>query len=76
VHWLGTEMVRGYAGGGGYDKHSAACAAAVSRMKAPDDPARAPAVSWYLFQEAARKNDGYTWRQNLESAGFDVWQAV
>ena len=31
VHWLGVEMVRGFAGGYGYDKHSAACADAAQR---------------------------------------------
>ena len=40
------------------------------------DPARFPAVSWYRFQEELRKNDGYYWHQNLERAGFTVWQVV
>ena len=31
VHWIGAEMVRGSANGYGYDKRSAACAAAVAR---------------------------------------------
>ena len=30
VHWIGTPMVRGFAGGYGYDKRSAACADAAT----------------------------------------------
>ena len=32
VHWLGVPMVRGFAGGGGYDKRSAACASAARKL--------------------------------------------
>ncbi len=72
VHWLGTEMVRGFASGGGYDKASAACADAWrKRAIAPDDE---PA-SW-PFWNALADDNGYYWHQRLEAAGFSVWQAV
>ena len=33
VHWLGTEMLQGTAGGYGYDKRTAATANAISRAR-------------------------------------------
>jgi hypothetical protein len=66
VHWLGFPMVRGWAGGGGYDKRSAAVASAAKLIKAPD-----PA-----FIAAIAKEDGMEWQNSLRSAGFDVLQAV
>ena len=74
VHWLGTEMVRGYASGGGYDKHSAACAAAAGKIAAGNDENGKPTRG--VFVAEMRKNDGYYWHQNLERAGFTVWQVV
>lgn len=83
VHWIGEPMVRGFAGGYGYDKRSAACADAARRM-----PHSAPEVDtwpgrdmrhigWRAgFRDALAKNDGYHWNKNLEAAGFAVWQAV
>ena len=89
VHWLGVEMVRGFAGGYGYDKHSAACANAVSRGKiAQNVKACAERVGahyatgrpWFeqvqAFETALRKDDGNHWHRNLELAGFTVLQAV
>jgi hypothetical protein len=35
VHWLGARMVRGSASGYGYDKRTAACAAAAAAMPGP-----------------------------------------
>ncbi len=75
VHWLGVEMVRGYASGGGYDKRSAACSSAAHRhcdnLKAahPDDNARA-------FWLALEKAGGPSWENELHHAGFVVAQAV
>jgi len=78
VHWLGFPMVRGWAGGGGYDKRSAAVASAAKLIKAPD-------VEWTglehhpqlpAFIAAIAKDDGMEWHNNLRAAGFDVLQAV
>ena len=71
VHLFGAEMVRGYAAGYGYDKQSAACASAASRIDAEAfDDLRVE------FLDAMRKDDGMGWDRNLRDAGFDVWQAV
>ena len=85
VHWLGSPMVRGFAGGYGYDKRSAACASAVGRM-APalareyDDGtpcfSEAQKVACVEFMRAMALDDGFAWHSNLQKAGFDVWQAV
>lgn len=80
VHWLGTEMVRGYASGGGYDKKTAACSAAVARFyKHPDceknirEHASAH-LSGFLY--ALKADRGPAWDTALREAGFTVWQAV
>lgn len=71
VHWLGSPMVRGFAGGGGYDKHSAACAAAVRKMAVPG---ASPASDAFVI--AMNVDRGYGWDDELRRAGFDVLQAV
>jgi hypothetical protein len=80
VHWLGTEMVRGYAGGYGYDKRSAACCAAIiTRHRGASGRAAlmaGDATPYNLFARALFANDGHEWHNNLRRAGFDVWQAV
>ena len=74
VHWIGTEMVRGFAGGFGYDKRSAAVANATRKMVAPE--ARGASFDQWLFYDAARHDGGSTWDRSLEAAGFTVLQAV
>jgi hypothetical protein len=73
VHFHGIEMVRGFAAGGGYDKHSAACASAARAMvyKIGEKPE-------YLdhFVTALAADDGHGWDAALRRHGFDVWQAV
>jgi hypothetical protein len=78
VHWTGLQMTRGRAGGGGYDKCSAAVAAAVSRSTNPGEdvmPAR-DGEAWDTFRAALAKDDGAHWDNRLRSAGFDVFQVV
>lgn len=78
VHWIGDEMVRGMAGGGGYDKRSAACYQAAKKIEAAepaeysqDDAMRA------TFAEALKAgHDGAGWDSALRAAGFMVWNAV
>lgn len=71
VHWFGVPMVRGSAGGYGYDKCSAACASAARHMKRED------ACGYEeQFVAALEKDDGHTWERNLRDAGFWVHQAV
>jgi len=80
VHWLGLPMVRGYAGGYGYDKRSASVASAARHISAPKPEDLA---TWERDKEAREsfvaaiaKDGGQTWDSCLRAAGFDVWQAV
>ena len=78
VHWIGLEMVRGFAGGGGYDKRSAACAMAASKMcvnpvYAPSSPEMTLHIN---FLRAMSRDNGAGWDRCLRDAGFTVLQAV
>lgn len=70
VHWLGTPMVRGHASGGGYDKHTAACASAAKRMGAEHGTPES------MFRVVLAKDTGFAWDRQLRDAGFTVLQAV
>lgn len=75
VHWIGTEMVRGYAGGYGYDKRSAAVASAARKM-ANGDQHENRLTDWLNFRDAIAADRGQTWDSALRDAGFTVLQAV
>ncbi len=77
VHWLGVPMVRGFAGGGGYDKRSAACASAARKL--PEHlPAGYDAAAdvYRSFIDVMRADGGLDWAAALTGAGFTVFQAV
>lgn len=78
VHWLGTEMVRGYASGGGYDKHSAAVASAIHGAMTRKHALMfaEPDSSQDAFRAAMGLDDGEYWYDRLRKAGFEVLQAV
>jgi len=76
VNWLGLDMTRGFAGGGGYDKRSAAVANAIGKMPEAVLYDAAQEERWSTFKQAARRDDGNRWIRNLELAGFVVVQAV
>lgn len=83
VHLIGVEMVRASAGGGGYDKASAAVAGAIDKIPEYDrDVVGADGYGpWVMasrkaFQEACRRMDRSGWIRELERAGFRVFQAV
>lgn len=79
VHWLGTEMVRGFANGYGYDKRSAACSGASRKALAvPRDKhdVGEKQGAHYAFWAALQTDDGRNWDRMLEDAGFTVLQAV
>ena len=74
LHVFGAPMARGYAGGYGYDKSSAAFEAAAakhSRDAYPGDQAHIDAI-----KTAVAGDSGYRWSRRLEDAGFTVLQAV
>ncbi len=74
VHWLGLEMVRGHAGGYGYNKRSAAVADAAAKIKGGDIRGRAEELA-NNFIGALIEDDGRDWTRRLEDAGFTVMQA-
>ena len=76
VHWFGVHMARGYAGGGGYDKRSAACASAARRMPANLPEGYENDGSFTAFKAAISQDDGHEWHSHLRKFGFDVLQAV
>jgi hypothetical protein len=80
VHWTGTEMIRGFAGGYGYDKQTAALADAANKLyKRPDyeENTRNHAIkSLSGFIYALSKDGGAHWDNALREAGFTVLGAV
>lgn len=77
VHWIGTRMVRGYAGGFGYDKRSAAVGAAARALFDIDEPGAMNGFpDFAAFRDALAKDNGQDWERNLTAGGFEVWQAV
>ncbi len=73
LHVFGVSMVRGFAAGCGYDKHSAAIHAAVRRVS---DDAYPDAQATVKAFKAAIQDGGHGWQRELEAAGFKVMQAV
>lgn len=77
VHWIGIEMVRGYAGGYGYDKSSAAIESAVgAALKAHKDEILGHDLNRVSFYSALKDCDGHDWSEKLRARGFTVLQAV
>jgi hypothetical protein len=77
VHWLGVPMVRGFAGGGGYDKRSAACASATRKLpESLPEGYDAAADVYAAFLATMRADGGLDWNSALTRAGFTVLQAV
>ncbi|MCW2317092.1 hypothetical protein M2322_002646 [Rhodoblastus acidophilus] len=85
VHWIGLEMVKGWAGGCGYDKKTAACSAASRRLAAVWEAAKKENSGnldrFYpkqidAFIAAIAKDEGHYWNNQLESAGFTVLNVI
>lgn len=82
VHWLGAEMVRGSASGGGYDKRTAACASAACKVPADwrpqyaRDTIQGEVDRFKAFRDAMARDAGQHWDGALRDAGFTVVQAV
>ena len=79
VHWVGLEMVRGFAGGYGYDKRTAACADAVARVDTPDQARHDVDGMMHArtqFFTALARDAGPQWDSALRDAGFTVFQTI
>lgn len=75
LHVFGGPMVRGYASGGGYDKHSAGASSAAGRIK-PADYYEESRADLAAITAALLPDDGMGWERRLRDAGFQVFQAV
>jgi len=81
VHWIGIEMVRGHAGGYGYDKRSAAVESAVGKAIKASEGKRKDNLTdndflCATFHRVLSNIGGNTWDRALTDAGFTVLQAV
>jgi hypothetical protein len=71
VHWFGVPMCRGYAGGYGYDKQTAACSSAARAI-----PIDADSHVQAKFIKILARKLGNGWDRELRDSGFEVYQAV
>lgn len=90
VHWFGSAMVRGHANGYGYDKESAAAAAAAKWIRGSQiwdktlnngfggysKQTEEPSKDQARFIAALSDDNGQHWDRRLADAGFVVLQAV
>lgn len=80
VQLWGSDMVKGRAGGGGYDKQTMAIEFACEKLRklSPDDFNNDAALGNSLKFISAIKNapDGTEWRHRLEKAGFTIHIAI
>lgn len=82
VHWIGAEMARGTAGGGGYDKATAAIEHAAAKMPSDWRPSFARgtiqdvADVYQAFRAALSHDDGAGWARHLERAGFFICNVI
>lgn len=86
VHWFGVEMGRGWAGGFGYDKGTAACANATQALPAAlsrdhhtgGTPIhdKAEQAAYAVFREALSKDSVFDWDAALYKAGFEVHSVI
>lgn len=75
LHVFGGPMVRGFASGCGYDKHSASASVAAHKVN-PKDYYPESAADVEAIRAALLPDDGHRWDSRLEKAGFHVFQAV
>lgn len=81
VHWIGLEMTFGIAGGGGYDRQSAAVAYAARKAIEAHrhdalEPITATTEARAAFFKACERDGGPRWDDAVRDAGFSVFQAV
>lgn len=74
LHVHGSPMVRGFAGGYGYDKKSAAASAAAAQLSPSQYHDDTPSMQ--AVQDALLPDNGYDWDYQLREHGFDVYGAV
>ena len=80
VHWIGSEMQRGQAKGGGYDRESAAVEKAIDKIRAAplgeyENPFDRDLESWQRFTNFD-DIDGKHWHNHLRDQGFTVLNVI
>lgn len=76
VHWIGLEMTSGRAGGGGYDRASAAVAAAARKTKGGDAPKSCQLNADHFIGVLIDKTDSNRWQSALEANGYTVANVI
>ena len=79
VHFIGAPMVRGYAGGYGYDKRTVAVEDAFKKIDTNVDEYASDTVRRQcarFIKAITDANDGQDWARSLTNAGYTVLQAV
>jgi hypothetical protein len=76
VHWIGLEMTTGRAGGGGYDRASAAVAAAARKTKGGDAPKPCQLNADHFIGVLIDKTDSNRWQSALEAEGYTVANVI
>lgn len=76
VHLLGLEMVRGYAGGYGYDKRSAAVCNAVEKIKPDVKDSSFAGQQWYELSQIAKEEQRQHFVNALKDIGGQDWDAA
>ena len=80
LHIYGAPMVRGFAGGFGYDKQTAAVADAARKLlKSPEcEPLVRGNPAWYVptLIHTLAQDGGHHWDNALRAADFQVYRAV
>lgn len=72
----GMQMTMGFAGGGGYDKHTASFEHAISKFKPEDGNDPDVVAVARLWQDLFVATSGEGWNNRLISAGYQVLNVV
>jgi len=76
LHIIGTTMVRGYASGCGYDKHSASASSAARHLELSKNPDPNELDHITAWKAALEPDNGWGWQRLLEAQGYRVHQVV
>lgn len=76
VHWIGLEMTTGRAGGGGYDRASAAVSDAARKTKGGDAPKSTQLNADHFIGVLIEKTDSNRWTSALEAEGYTVANVI
>lgn len=76
VHWIGLEMTSGRAGGGGYDRASAAVSDAARKTRGGDAAKSVQLSADHFIGILIEKTDSARWQNALEANGYTVCNVI